>query len=536
MKQTTGTGDPRESVEPLTARQREVLELIARGYTNLQIADALGVTIDGAKWHVREILSKLGVESREEAAEWWRHEHRAGTRLRRAIAGLSWLGALRWVAGGVAVVVLLLAGAALVAALSLRDDETPVAPDETATGEPTATAAFPTADTTVVASPSVPPGTFDPATAPELRFLDAAPLPPGSVIYYYGGNVPIEGQPQDLRRAYTGANGEVVVERMNAWFPLDWDVYDVVFDVDSAQIALALCSPSPCGNYRYVSPEEGAGWTIRLFESADGGVTWEAVGELPLNTRVVGYVDGDLVVTVTTAEGEQAPNRTWKPRTGDELAGPAGRHPFMVGKELGWLGQAPDLTDSAANVIYPPFPIPPSLEVSYFIRDIPVSTAIPAHGRADPGRTREWIVFEDGGYWTDTGSIEPSAQLDDDLFLVKGPGNLNPPGAVSRAMTLERATGVVRPVAGLIAPGTDEKASPITASLGPFARVDTPGSCLNVRAEASTAAQSLGCFADGVMLYDLDETVAAGGITWLRVETPDRREGWASLEFIERLR
>ncbi|MGK2964804.1 MAG: helix-turn-helix domain-containing protein, partial [Tepidiformaceae bacterium] len=49
-------------VEPLTGRQREVLNLIARGYTNPQIADALGVSIDGAKWHVREILSKLGVD------------------------------------------------------------------------------------------------------------------------------------------------------------------------------------------------------------------------------------------------------------------------------------------------------------------------------------------------------------------------------------------------------------------------------------------------------------------------------------------
>ena len=75
--------DVQVEVEPLTGRQREVLALIARGYTNPQIADALGVTIDGAKWHVREIMSKLGVDSREEAAEWWRRERSdCGTRFR----------------------------------------------------------------------------------------------------------------------------------------------------------------------------------------------------------------------------------------------------------------------------------------------------------------------------------------------------------------------------------------------------------------------------------------------------------------------
>lgn len=70
-------------VEPLTDRQREVLQLIAEGRSNPEIATHLGVTIDGAKWHVREILSKLGVESREEAAAWWRRERAPGTRLRR---------------------------------------------------------------------------------------------------------------------------------------------------------------------------------------------------------------------------------------------------------------------------------------------------------------------------------------------------------------------------------------------------------------------------------------------------------------------
>jgi ATP/maltotriose-dependent transcriptional regulator MalT len=53
-------------------RQRQVLDLLTQGYTNAQIAETLGVSLDGAKWHVREIISILGVDGREDAAEYWR--------------------------------------------------------------------------------------------------------------------------------------------------------------------------------------------------------------------------------------------------------------------------------------------------------------------------------------------------------------------------------------------------------------------------------------------------------------------------------
>src|SRR3970282_2793029 len=51
----------------LSERQMAVLGLLAEGRTNREIGEALGMTLDGAKWHVGEIISKLGVASREEA-------------------------------------------------------------------------------------------------------------------------------------------------------------------------------------------------------------------------------------------------------------------------------------------------------------------------------------------------------------------------------------------------------------------------------------------------------------------------------------
>ena len=54
----------------LTPREQEILILIREGLTNDQIAHRLGISESGARYHVSEILSKLGVESRYEAAQW----------------------------------------------------------------------------------------------------------------------------------------------------------------------------------------------------------------------------------------------------------------------------------------------------------------------------------------------------------------------------------------------------------------------------------------------------------------------------------
>lgn len=56
------------SGDELTEREREVLALIARGYTNKQIAETLYVSEKTARNHVSHILEKLGLARRSEAA------------------------------------------------------------------------------------------------------------------------------------------------------------------------------------------------------------------------------------------------------------------------------------------------------------------------------------------------------------------------------------------------------------------------------------------------------------------------------------
>jgi DNA-binding CsgD family transcriptional regulator len=64
------TGSPRGDpalLDALTAREHEVLRLLARGRTNHEIADALVVREGTVKYHVKNILRKLGATSRADA-------------------------------------------------------------------------------------------------------------------------------------------------------------------------------------------------------------------------------------------------------------------------------------------------------------------------------------------------------------------------------------------------------------------------------------------------------------------------------------
>lgn len=58
---------PNKSIEALTPRELEVLQLIAQGLNNKRIAERLTVNERTVKFHVSTILSKLEVSNRTEA-------------------------------------------------------------------------------------------------------------------------------------------------------------------------------------------------------------------------------------------------------------------------------------------------------------------------------------------------------------------------------------------------------------------------------------------------------------------------------------
>ena len=63
-----GHRQPQEPTPDLSIREWEVLELVAKGLTNPQIAEALSVSENTVKFHLQNIFQKLNVNNRTEAA------------------------------------------------------------------------------------------------------------------------------------------------------------------------------------------------------------------------------------------------------------------------------------------------------------------------------------------------------------------------------------------------------------------------------------------------------------------------------------
>jgi DNA-binding NarL/FixJ family response regulator len=69
-----GLGLPKRDVRTppaLTPRQSQVAALVARGWSNRQIADELVITERSAESHVERIRARLGFRSRAQVAAWY---------------------------------------------------------------------------------------------------------------------------------------------------------------------------------------------------------------------------------------------------------------------------------------------------------------------------------------------------------------------------------------------------------------------------------------------------------------------------------
>jgi DNA-binding NarL/FixJ family response regulator len=69
VRQATAGGQSAQRLGQLTRREYAVLDLLAAGMTNAQIADRLSIQESTVKFHLQNIFQKLGVTNRTEAAQ-----------------------------------------------------------------------------------------------------------------------------------------------------------------------------------------------------------------------------------------------------------------------------------------------------------------------------------------------------------------------------------------------------------------------------------------------------------------------------------
>ena len=68
---TGSAPEPKDAdLDQLTAREREVLQHIARGYMYKEIAQRLGISVKTVEAHVSAVLRKLQLSSRHELSRW----------------------------------------------------------------------------------------------------------------------------------------------------------------------------------------------------------------------------------------------------------------------------------------------------------------------------------------------------------------------------------------------------------------------------------------------------------------------------------
>ena len=59
-----------QELDRLTARERDVLRLIARGYTYKEVAAELFISVKTVETHVSSVLRKLQLSNRRELSRW----------------------------------------------------------------------------------------------------------------------------------------------------------------------------------------------------------------------------------------------------------------------------------------------------------------------------------------------------------------------------------------------------------------------------------------------------------------------------------
>lgn len=431
----------------------------------------------------------------------------------------------------------------------------PATPTNTpaATSTPTATATASATALPVVSLPSV-------VAGKPVKELVAGPpveFPENTVIYVATSACANCGwAPGNLWRIYRNRDGQLIADHTSpaGYVP----VY--ALSADASLLIAGVCT-GYCGGEE--EPSKDA--ELRFVVSRDGGITWAAIDgpALPRTYVFFGGWYGDEVLANATVyvAGKGIDRVVYLLPSFRKIEAPAGVPVLpafsaaiaQVGPrgELIWLlprSSPPLRFDAEGN----------ATSFAAFEAIIPgVDWRDRTYGDPNRGGTGVWFALGGttdaqsffvqtdaagavvAGYTTRVEGVTFAARFSATEWL----GTAHPPLAPgespiggndnSRAVLIDTTTGLMHPIKGLprdtsVLPGNF--AWPRLAVRGTFWRVNTGGSCLNVRQAASTSSATLGCYADGVLLREREAGAPPG---WRAVFTPAGGPGFVANEYVE---
>ena len=436
----------------------------------------------------------------------------------------------------------------------------PPAPSPSAT-----TGASPTATTALSPSPTAPaspvgaarPAILEDAEVVALKQGPEGQIPGNLALIIETGCWQCDGPTEGLTRVYSRPDGSAVADTL-----LDPESFGTrvvttpkgveqdspyitgfAASEDGSEIVVSLCVKESCGSGGMDGWSPGS--KTLLLRSTDGGITWDQWGAVGVGGFVISLAGPGRVVVGVWEAANQPPQFAYFPGLAPLPAPSLGAWPIHVlDGEVIWRAGDARLLRSDGSII---IDFGPDAGVYR------VATAASVTG-ARLGVTWYWkdhiyFSFLDSGgrlvttYETPSFAL-PAVDLGKGLLIGNAGVDVSRLSEPLPSGVFDYLPASFHLSEGVVSPMVEPFAGPdvprgrnhvVAAQHGPFVRVATGASCLNVRARPDPAARPLACAADGVLLRDTGLLVEGyGGESWLRVVTPAGVEGWASTAFLER--
>ncbi len=409
-------------------------------------------------------------------------------------------------------------------------------------------------------TPATPPAGLEQIGGVDVHELTIGPetsLPDDLAVYLGPAPWAADSFPILLWRVYRGHDGTILRDDLFANAKAQFGPLAIVGWTASENFGEIVLVACPEGRCRGVSV---GGWEgeFDVYRSTDGGITWSAFGQVSAMTFSRAVTPAGVIMAEWQGRdaderpeyrfflhpsGEAvtppAPNTqprvvpgiglTWEPTYLDRSSAPSrcttpGRcHCHRTtdpNLEARLAARTADGTLYGTWAYVPDRPADPHIRTAYLGQ---VDAAGKLVALFTPSRISSW----NGPYFAARGLLLGNAEL-------PVPAGSQSPFNVA-VVLIDLSSGVALPLPELRA-GLEQFQQPLIrgAVTGRVARVATGTDCLNVRESPAASATSLGCYRDGVLLFERGETRIEGATTWVAVTAPDGQEGWASAEFLQR--